>query len=256
MDAEQKMQEAAARTETEFRAERKAFLASQEAKIKEANEKAQAWVARAIAAEVAAHGPNWEATQKQAFELLDRAEKASGKEQERLVTEALHPGRRARISDQVVSNSGVRLRGYNGELDRDASRYSSGHTEGHHLGRTRRCFGTRLAKRPGLLVKRIQLRLHEFSLNSKKLLEILGLAQFVYAFDGSGNILLSIGFHSFSYLRATPRIGRHGVLKKTEIAIHRPARFLHILLDGLFRSFTQGFKGLFVFCHGGLLTID
>ena len=90
MDAEQKMQEAAARAETDFQAQRKAFLASQEAKLKEANEKAQAVIARAIAADAAAHGANWKATQKQAFELLDRAGKASGKEQKRLVTEALH----------------------------------------------------------------------------------------------------------------------------------------------------------------------
>ena len=61
-----------------------------------------------------------------------------------------------------------------GQLARDATRYSSGHTEG--LSRIRRCFCIRLAERPGLFGKRIQLRLHKLSLNSKNLLKILGLA--------------------------------------------------------------------------------
>lgn len=76
--------------------------------------------------------------------------------------------------------------------------YSSGRTEGHHLSRTRGCFGIRVGRRPGLLGKRIQLRLHKFSLNSKNLLEILDPAQFVYAFDGRGDILVGTGFYFFN----------------------------------------------------------
>ena len=67
---------------------------------------------------------------------------------------------------------------------------SSGHTEG--LSRVRGCFVIRLAERPRLLCKRIRLRLHELSLNSKDLFKILGLAQLAYAFGVGGDILLAV----------------------------------------------------------------
>jgi hypothetical protein len=47
------------------------------------------------------------------------------------------------------------------------------------LSRVRGCFGIRLAERLGLFSKRLQLRLHELSLNSKSLWKILGLAELV-----------------------------------------------------------------------------
>jgi hypothetical protein len=87
--AEQKRRETYARVETEFQAQRKAFLASQKAKLKEANQKVQAEFDRAYAADAAAHGPNWEADKKRALKLLDQAAKASGQEQVQLVTQAL-----------------------------------------------------------------------------------------------------------------------------------------------------------------------
>ena len=79
---------------------------------------------------------------------------------------------------------------------RRATRYSSGHTEG--LRRTRRRFAIRLAERLGLLGKRTQLRLHEFSLNSNSVLKISGVAQLAYAVGVGGDISLGIGFHFFS----------------------------------------------------------
>src|SRR6516225_9398810 len=83
-----------------------------------------------------------------------------------------------------------------GQLARDVTRYSRRYTKG--LSRVRGCFVIRLAERPCLLGKRIHLRLHELTLNSKNLLKILGLAQLPYAFGGSGDVSLSIGFHFFS----------------------------------------------------------
>ena len=83
-----------------------------------------------------------------------------------------------------------------GQLARDVTRYSRRYTKG--LSRVRGCFVTRLAERPCLLGKRIHLRLHELTLNSKNLLKILGLAQLPYALGGSGDVSLSIGFHFFS----------------------------------------------------------
>ena len=57
------------------------------------------------------------------------------------------------------------------------------------LSRVRGCFCIRLAERLGLFSKRLQLRLHELSLNSKSLLKILGLAELVHTISGSGNVL-------------------------------------------------------------------
>ena len=92
----------------------------------------------------------------------------------------------ARSSGNVTAHKVGRL----ANLPRDATRFSGGHTEG--LGRVRGCFVIRLAERPRLLCKRIQLRLHELSLNSKDLFKILGLAQLAYAFGVGGDILLAV----------------------------------------------------------------
>jgi hypothetical protein len=85
----QKRQEWSAHAQTDFQTRRKAFLADQETKVKEANAKVQAEADRALAADAAKHGPNWEADKKQALALLDQAAKASGDEQAQLVTRAL-----------------------------------------------------------------------------------------------------------------------------------------------------------------------
>ena len=84
-----------------------------------------------------------------------------------------------------------------GQLARDATPFSGGHhTEG--FSRVRGCFVIRLAERLCLFGKPTHLRLHKLSLNSKNLLKILGLAELAYAFGGSGDVSLSIGFHFFS----------------------------------------------------------
>ena len=87
--AEQKARSAAKQATTVFQAQRKAFLASQAAKLKEANAKTQAEIDRALAASAAAHGPDWEPNKKQALKLLDQAAKASGDQQTKLATQAL-----------------------------------------------------------------------------------------------------------------------------------------------------------------------
>ena len=68
---------------------RKAFLASQAVRLKEASAKVQAEADRAVAADAALHGANWQANKKQALKLLDQAAKASGHKQTQLVTRAL-----------------------------------------------------------------------------------------------------------------------------------------------------------------------
>ena len=84
-----------------------------------------------------------------------------------------------------------------GQLARDATPFSGGHhTEG--FSRVRGCFVIRLAERLCLFGKPTHLRLHKLSLNSKNLLKIVGLAELAYAFGGSGDVSLSIGFHFFS----------------------------------------------------------
>jgi hypothetical protein len=79
--AMEKVQEARARNEAEFAAHRKAFLDAQEAKLKENNQKVQAEIDRLIAADNAAHGPDWQARKKQAADLLGQAAKAPSLEE-------------------------------------------------------------------------------------------------------------------------------------------------------------------------------
>ena len=76
-----KVQEARARAEAEFAAHRKAFLDAQEAKLKDNNQKVQVEIDRLIAADNAAHGPDWQARKKQAADLLGQAAKASSPEE-------------------------------------------------------------------------------------------------------------------------------------------------------------------------------
>jgi hypothetical protein len=68
-----KMRDARANTEAKFGAERKAFLDGESAKLEEANKKADAEIARLVAADGAAHGPNWEARKNEAAALLKQA---------------------------------------------------------------------------------------------------------------------------------------------------------------------------------------
>jgi hypothetical protein len=71
------MQEERVKAETEFEAKRKAFLDAERAKLEEANKKVEAEVARLVAADAAAHGPNWEARKKQAADILEQAKRAT-----------------------------------------------------------------------------------------------------------------------------------------------------------------------------------
>jgi hypothetical protein len=83
--AMKKVQEAKARAEAGFAAHRKVFFDAQEAKLKENNQKVQAEIDRLVAADNAAHGPDWQARKKQAAELLQQAAKASSpREREQL----------------------------------------------------------------------------------------------------------------------------------------------------------------------------
>src|ERR1700733_7474794 len=89
----------------------------------------------------------------------------------------------------------------------------------------------RFADVPGLPATRLQLRLHEFCLNSNDVTEILGMAQFLNEFVRHSEILLRRTFEFFTPFRAARRIGRNYLLNESEIVIHRRTGLLHGLLD-------------------------
>lgn len=68
-----KMHNARAKIEASFAAQRKAFLDGETAKLEEANRTVEAEIARLVAADAAAHGPNWEARKNEAAALLKEA---------------------------------------------------------------------------------------------------------------------------------------------------------------------------------------
>ena len=77
-----------ARARAQSDARRKALLDKRAAELAEANKKAEAEIARLVAADAAKHGPNWAARKKQAAELLERAAKASPLERSELEKQA------------------------------------------------------------------------------------------------------------------------------------------------------------------------
>jgi hypothetical protein len=87
-EAAKQVQELRARSLAEFEARRRAFIDKRKAALAEANKKFEAEVSRLVAADAAAHGPNWEARKKQAAELLDRAEHADPTERSTLEKQA------------------------------------------------------------------------------------------------------------------------------------------------------------------------
>jgi hypothetical protein len=76
-EALKRLPELRARARTQSDPRRKALLDKRAAELAEANKKAEAEIARLVAADAAAHGPNWAARKKQAAELLDQAAKAT-----------------------------------------------------------------------------------------------------------------------------------------------------------------------------------
>jgi hypothetical protein len=87
-EAAKNMQDLRARSLAEFEARRKVLIDKQKAAQAEANQKFEAEVNRLVAADTAAHGPNWEARKKQAAELLHRAESAAPIERSTLEKQA------------------------------------------------------------------------------------------------------------------------------------------------------------------------
>jgi hypothetical protein len=87
-EAAKHVQDLRARSLTEFDARRKALIERQQAALAEANKKVEAEVARLVAADAAAHGPNWQARKKQAAELLDQAARATPTERSALEKQA------------------------------------------------------------------------------------------------------------------------------------------------------------------------
>jgi hypothetical protein len=73
-----------ARSLAEFEAQREALIDKRKAALAEANKKVEDEVNRLVAADAAAHGPNWEARKKQAAELLHQAESAAPTERSTL----------------------------------------------------------------------------------------------------------------------------------------------------------------------------
>ena len=83
-----RLPELRARARAQSDARRKVFLDKRAAELAEANKKAEAEIARLVAADAAKHGPNWAARKKQAAELLEQAAKASPLERSELEKQA------------------------------------------------------------------------------------------------------------------------------------------------------------------------
>ena len=87
-EAAKRLPELRARARAQSDARRKVFLDKRAAELAEANKKAEAEIARLVAADAAAHGPNWAARKKQAADLLEQAAKASPLERSELEKQA------------------------------------------------------------------------------------------------------------------------------------------------------------------------
>jgi hypothetical protein len=88
-EAAKKAAELRVRSENEFKAYRKSRLEQDTAALEEANKKVQTEVGRRVAADIAAHGSDWEARKKQAIELLNKASQASSAERAQLVKQTI-----------------------------------------------------------------------------------------------------------------------------------------------------------------------
>ncbi len=87
-EAAKRLPELQARGKAAFEAQRKALLDKRAAALAEANKKVEAEVAKLVAADAAAHGPNWEARKKQAADLFEKAAKATPTERSELLKQA------------------------------------------------------------------------------------------------------------------------------------------------------------------------
>ena len=87
-EAAKQIQDLRARSLAAFEAQRKALIDKRNAALAEANKKVEDEVNRLMAADTAAHGPNWEARKKQAAELIDRAKSATPTERSTLEKQA------------------------------------------------------------------------------------------------------------------------------------------------------------------------
>ncbi len=87
-EAAKRLPELRARARAQSDARRKALLDERAAELAQANKKAEAEVARLVAADAARRGLNWEARKKQAADLLERAANASPIERSELEKQA------------------------------------------------------------------------------------------------------------------------------------------------------------------------
>ena len=87
-EAAKRLTELKRRSLADFEARRKEVLDRDNAALAEGNRKVQAEIARLVAADAAAHGPNWEARRKQAADLLDQAARATPTERSALEKKA------------------------------------------------------------------------------------------------------------------------------------------------------------------------
>src|SRR6516165_6620123 len=92
------------------------------------------------------------------------------------------------------------------------------------------------------------LRLHILGLNLNDVLEISGLAQFLYMMMSGSDVLLGEAFQLLTKIRSTPS-GGHVLLKKIEVVFHCPLGLLHSLLDSLLRLNVEILQRASVFCH-------
>jgi hypothetical protein len=87
-EAAQQLRDQRVRWQAAFEARRKALLDQQAARIADENKKVETELAKLVAADATAHGPNWEERKKQAADLLGRAATASPLERSELEKQA------------------------------------------------------------------------------------------------------------------------------------------------------------------------
>ncbi len=136
----------------------------------------------------------------------------AGRDDPRLLASAAHrAGRRDKRVDQSIGAArGLRAEMTAGNSMAEVTARRSARRsirETCRLVEGLRRFRVRLAKASCLLAEGAELRLHEFGLKSKHVLEILGLAEFVDEFVNGGDVFLGVAFEIVTKFRPARRIG-------------------------------------------------
>jgi len=113
----------------------------------------------------------------------------------------IHP---IRAANELMGKRLLRMDYWHRRLGQVHRNESFGHTE-RTLHRILRCISINLTEDLCLLVKRIHLHLHKLCLNSRNVLEILGLAKFLHERKSSRNVLRRVAQKYSVQVRVTPR---------------------------------------------------